>query len=1840
MHGTNKKLTIIAVFAIILATFPIASVSQSYKSLWKKVDRACSQDLPKSALRHLDDIVTLSKKENNSAQLLKALVTRMSIANDISEDSAKAMLPMIETVAGTQTSDTDKSLWNMALGWLYAQQDIKSSPQSRQKAIAAFSKATDSPDKLAATSSQLYIPVLHKGSDSRYYNHDMLSIVFPFVAQQLRNMHTPLTDSLSRMVMAKEIRHYQSRGNRYATLLAKIDSTDITASANTDIYKTLIAEFQDIPLISEVYARLANISNDSIAYKMASEALEKYPNSIAANSLKNTLTRITLPTISCNGEQGHVYPGEEMKLPISHRNITTATLTYTRLNFQATDNKLNNLTAKDYERLSQTPDAHFNLTFNNKTPYGFSTDTTHIVFPKSGIYLIKLQSPDTETAFQIMYVSTLSVMQLPLPDRKTRICVVDGRNGKPMPNAKISIKTFAGETSSWQDYVTNDNGELTVSSPGNHFAEIYASTTTDNSLPAQPLTRSYDYRWDFKDSYKQANIYTDRAIYRPGQTVKVGGFAYQKDGDSTRTLNHMPINLELYNTNNKLIESTLLTTDDFGTFGTDFILPKECLNGTFHIRCNNGGTSFRVEEYKRPTFQITVQQPTVAYTLGDTINLVGEITAITGQPLAGMTVCCSTIRNRSLWFRQQDYESPITKCDTIETDKDGKFTLPVALSRPDESGAELRRMFFTYTINFKATANDGETQENTMRIFAGNTKAWIDTNMPETICKEHLPDIIATLSNSMGKAVEGKGIAVIKQGADTIRYHCFNFNRKGQFGFLKSLYSGEYTIIISPEGETDRKLFYEKTFTLLSLNDSKTSGNNPLQIWNSDNKFKNNNHTVHIVVATPLHDTWLRYDLMANNKVVESKLLHLSDTILHFTYNYSEAYGNGIHAQFAILDKGTLHRKSVVITKPTPDKSLNIRWSTFRNKLTPGAEETWTMHITKDSVPVKASILATMYDASLNKFGRHSLFFGINYDRTIPTLRWTQSLSGDFVLHTTKKTNPLQERGLDFSVPDPNIFYQYSSFFTHKQAMRALSAKGKSDMLCMVAANNAEAPVFASVEEACTDSQSDTPCEDEAFDHIKLRTDFNETAFFCPSLKTDEHGNARIEFKLPESVTSWNFHAIAHTTGLDYAMTDTTIIAEKPFALHTNVPRFLRTSDQTVISVNITNNTGEKLTGKMRLNLTDAQTGKQLTQSIQAFSVSPYQSIVANFPVSVPDSVSLTICNVAGISHDFTDAEQQYIPILPDRHRQITTVPFTLSDSSSHTIPLKGLNCDSKAKNASLTFEYIANPIWTVLTAMPSTVSHSAPCATTLATNYAALTMTHSILNRYPQIRTFIRSWQSAEMSGNTPLTALENNDELKNIILSESPWERDAFNERQRLNALTQSDETLNLKEISMLDKLKELQSPDGGWQWFPGMPSNFKLTLQITETLMRSKSTGDTCSHKLSAMTDKAAAYLEHKAKEIVKDLKKNETTVLPPSCIEYLYVMVLANNTDNSECKYLLNHLKRYSAHYNIYHKSLAACILEATGHHKEALSLVRSLMEYTVYSSSTGRYFDSQKAPSSWNMYRIPTQLRALEAIQQTCPDSTRLTNQMKQWLLLGKHAQTWASPLDAVRAIQMLSDTWSLDTTLTLPATITLTTEKGKKLNIYDFVTNNTLAPLGYVKANIPANKIPGKPISISLQQATSHTSYGAVYFASLLPASQIKATSSDLTLSMKLYKETQGGVWAEADTHTVFHKGDRIKASYTIEASRDLDFVSLKTPRAACMEPVSVASGYVNGYYKSVEDASTTYFHDKLAKGTHLVEEIYHIDRLGVFSTAPAQVQCLYAPEFISIAPAITIHAK
>ena len=1833
MNVTKLKALRTAVIATIVAALPLAAGAQSYKSLWKKVDKACEQELPKTALRYLDDIVNLP--QNDHTQQLKALITRMSIANEISEDSASAMLPRIEAAAQAQTGDADKSLWNMVLGWLYAQQNSRIYPQSSAKALAALRSVTTDAKVLAAASSQKYLPVLRKGDDSRYYGHDMLSVVFPFAARQLSDMHTAAADSLSRDVMGREIKYYRTAGNRPATLLAKLDSVDIVGSANKQIYQQLIEEFGDCQLASEVYARLAEMSSDSTAHRLATTALEKYPSASAANRLKNIVANATRPAIECALEKNLVRPGDEVTAAIRHCNTASATLSCTRLPYKASDSKLDKLTDKDYDKLSQSPDFSTRLTFGQRQPYETVTDSTRIKLQKSGVYLVKLDSPDTEPCYQIMHVSALSVIQLPLPDRKTRICVADNANGKPVANAKISIRTMVKNTPTWQEYVCDDKGEVTIDTPKSTYSEVFASAADDDALPARRLAVSYGLNWNLCNKDTEAKIYTDRAIYRPGQTVRAGGFVYRQEGDSTHALGGTPLTLELYNTNNKLTGSASVTTDEFGSFGAEFVLPQECLNGRFHIRCEHGSTSFRVEEYKRPTFKISLSQPTTAYAPGDTVMVEGEVASVSGRPMGGTTVYCRTVRTRSYWLRASGGDTRTTRRDTVVSDADGKFVIPVVLTRPEGDG-ESEARFYTYTVDVKATADDGETQDNTLRIFAGSTRVAVSANVPDVMCKEQMPELTATQSNAMGQAVGGKGRAAVTQGSDTLLTATIDFNKKGQFGFVKTLKSGEYTIVIVPEGETDSKVCYKKTFTLLSLCDTKPAGNAPLQVWSSSNRFENGGEAVHVIAGSPLSDTWLRYDLVANGKVVDSRLMHLSDTVMRFDYIYKEDYGNGMHAQFALLDNGTLHRESVVIKKPLPNKSLDIRWSTFRNKLTPGAEETWVMHVSKDSVPVKASVLATMYDASLNKFGAHSLPFALSFNRTVPMQYWNHTNPYSLSLSASKQLEMLKEHDLEFTVPDPTLFSLYRPLGMVQYSLKPRMAKARMLNTVMLASN-----VEAETEEVQLDGQTAAAGATEAdpFDQVEVRTDFNETAFFAPSLKTDSQGNATIEFKLPESITSWNFHALAHTKNLDYAAIDTTISVEKPFAVYANIPRFVRNSDKTVLSVNVVNNTDAKQTGKLRLTLTDPQTGKKAAQTTQPFSVAPKGNTAVGFSVTVPDDATLLICHVAGISQDFTDAEQHAIPVLTNTSHQITTVPFTVSDSASHTVSLEGLGYNGEAGNSALTLEYIANPVWTLLTAMPATVDHTSHCATTLAANYASLATVRTMLKRYPQIRSHISSWMAANTLSDSPLAALENNAELKNIILAESPWENDAVSERQRLSALTQSDGEMNLKLASMLDKLKELQTADGGWQWYPGMSANLGLTLQVTETLMRADTTDSQHSDKIADMTGKALKYLERKAKEMVANLKKADAKVLPTDCIDYLHVMAMANRTDNAECKYLLSHLRKYSAHYDLYHKAVAASVLAATDHRKEAQALVSSLMEHTVSTQASGRYFDSHKAPRSWSMYRIPTQLRTIETLRQACPDSTAAIAEMEQWLLMNKHAQAWTNPLVAAQAIEQLAATWQLDSALVLPAAISLSTDKGSTLNLLDYATCNTLAPMGYVKATIPMDKISGKPVALKIGDTGSTVSYGAVYLDSKLHASQTKATGSDISLRMTLYKETATG-WTELTAQTALSKGDRVKAHYTLQTSRDLDFVSVKTPRAACMEPVSTASGYRHGCYVAVEDASTTYFYDKLAKGTIVLEEVFSIDRQGTFCVAPAQAQCQYAPEFVSTTPATTVYVK
>ncbi|MGN1214107.1 MAG: alpha-2-macroglobulin family protein, partial [Bacteroidaceae bacterium] len=918
-----------------------------------------------------------------------------------------------------------------------------------------------------------------------------------------------------------------------------------------------------------------------------------------------------------------------------------------------------------------------------------------------------------------------------------------------------------------------------------------------------------------------------------------------------------------------------------------------------------------------------------------------------------------------------------------------------------------------------------------------------------------------------------------------------------------------------------------------------------------------------------------------------------------------------------------------------------MKWLTFRDKTTPGAEETWTMQITKNGKPIDASLLATVYDASLNKIKKHTLPFHLNFNRSIQTHTWSSSAPVELNIVSFKPLKLLKYVPLSFTTPTESYFSSQSPTFAPTLRQANIKLKKRDTALTFASAKgSSEEQALAGEHELDAKTNAPVSNDDPSVDSLAMRTDFSETAFFSSSIKTDSCGVARIEFRLPQSITAWNFMALAHTQNLDYAFADTIVVVEKPLTIETNTPRFLRKGDKTVLAVTATNHDTTAITGKINLLLTDAATGKKLYSATKNLSLPQKSRDIVEFPITVTDETTLILCRTIGTTDRFDDGEQQYIPVISDHRKSITSIPFSIVGEKQREISLEKLYKQPLAEKSTLTLEYTANPAWSVLNALPSTVGHNPDCATTLAANYASLSITRAILKQFPQIGSSVREWLDNQAPP-TSLQPLEHNQELKQTALQATPWQQEADQQRQRLAALAQDTLTLSLKQNSMLDKLKALQTAQGGWQWFPGMTTGTSLTIDITHSLLLTISnnpsiSGDEeCTRKTTLLINKAMTFLDNMATKQLETIKQNQATPLSPSLIKYLYLTTLIDRPTNKTIEKLIETLAKQSILTldNLYYKSLAACVLNKHGKHNEAQKLMQSLMQHTTNDTLSGRFFDSSKAPGRYSSYRMETHLATLNALQQVWPDSTIYINEMKRWLTQSKHTQDWANPLLSVNAAQYLAKNIPTKTNPSHFGKIALYDFDGSEILSADTSALKLFSDMGYIKINTPSKK---KHKIVVSPPKDNQLSYGAAYLTNYLPIEITQASSSGFELNIKMYKETTRGLQA-ITSNTRLSKSDRVTMRYEIKARRNYDFVSLTAPRAACMEPTDPLSGYRNGGYRAVGDTGTTWFFDHLSKGEHVVEEQFDIDRSGTFVVAPAQTQCLYAPEFGANSSAIKI---
>ena len=1535
-------------------------------------------------------------------------------------------------------------------------------------------------------------------------------------------------------------------------------------------------------------------------------------------------------------------------MKVNYKNLTGITLQLYKVNLPVTSAVLQNRTThfeSKYARLQR--EEHFSL--KPTTDY-LNVDTTlTIQAPQAGIYFLKAV-PDGKKGVSdgtLMNVTALKTIYRPLPDGTLELVVVDAVSGQPVSEAEVTIYTEkGGGYSPQQTYQADKQGTLKLDFLNSNKYWYNAHTAADNAMPILNLWKN-DYYYKESKRKEVLQLFTDRSIYRPGQTVYVSGLAYEMEKDSTRVLADKKYTVSLYDANNNETGKVEVRTNGFGSFSGQFVLPSPCLTGYFSLRAADTSVSFKVEEYKRPTFDVTFEPVKVEYQVGDSIEVAGMAKTFAGAPVQNARVHYNISRSYAWVWRFMGRGSARWEGEAM-TDADGKFSVPVHFEI-DSDRRESPLWYYTYNIQADVTDGAGETQQANLSLPLGSTSMVLNMdNLPDNLVKEKKLEIKLTAMNLSGEPVDTPVTYQVvemeeqKDGQEKEGRKVLTGTVEANKSFVPeaiyALPSGNYRLKLSAKDTQGRECTASKNFLLFSLNDKRP----PFVITDwfyQDGLEFDAASPATVYIGSSEKNVYLLYDVFAGNKRLESKRIELSDSVVSFRFPYKKEYGDGILVSMAFVKDGRLYSHNARIMKPAPEKKLQLKWTTFRDKLRPGQQEEWKLTVLyPDGSPAEAEMLATMYDASLDKiYSAHKLDFGVDFHYVVPLTYWNTSYMRNAYLYVDFPLKRLRAVPLEYSeLIIPSTGRMEAMVVGYGGSPRAtlagaLKIRGRSAANAVM---NQEAVTDMVLQEEMVETSAQEKVEMGSSEElaetgdIQIRENFAETAFFYPQLRTNEKGEVSISFVLPESLTRWTFMGLAHTRNVDYGKIEATATASKEFMLQPNMPRFVRVGDKANIAASLMNLSDKGVKGTVRMELFNPETEKVFYSQKQKFDVKGGETGHVNFTFEVSDKYAVMACRMVADGDTFSDGEQRYIPVLTDKQWVTETVPLNVNGEGAHTFSLENLfNKHSKtASEQRLTVEFTAHPAWYAVQALPVVANPQNEDALSWATAYYAHSLAACIVKENPRIKQIFDSWKAQSGTKETFMSNLQKNQELKNILLAETPWLTEATNEaeqKQRIATLFDLN-TMNSQLAVSVEKLGELQNADGAWSWYKGMQGSRYVTTQVMEMLVRLNAlTHQDADSRMQPMIQKGFEYLGKQAAEEYKSMKEAEkkgAVGLRPSeqVLRYLYICVLDGKApvDKKVNQYFIDKLSGEGKELTIYGKALGAIILQQAGKVAEARLFMQSLMEYSVVTDEMGRYFDTPKARYSWFSYKIPTEVAAMEAIQRITKD-TKAIDEMKRWLLKQKQTQTWETPIATADAVYALMATGASDLLAnTGGVEITL----GKEV-----IRTPADDAIGYIKKTVSGDVMNIKKVRVDKEGAGM--GWGAVYAQYLESMDQIGEQGNGLSVSRQLYKGD------EALNESVPLKvGDKITVRLTVKADRDMDFVQIKDDRAACMEPLQAVSGFRwgngLGYYQATKDASTQFFIDQMRKGTYVIEYQVYVNRTGEYQAGIATVQSAYAPEF------------
>lgn len=1809
------KRNILSLLIALFATMQVAA--QTYDNLWKQAEINAQKAQPKSEIAVMKKIIAKASAAKDYGQLLAAEIRQMTLWKEISADSLTPNVKRMEAEVLKVNDPALKAVRYAVLGKVYRDMNEKKSQEF-------FKKALGQPELLARHTSAEYVPLMLKGVDGSSFNNDLLHLI-GFEAD-------------SKEAYLQLYTYYNKVGNRGAACLCAYkliekyrqdDVREVKKSKYLQTIDSLIQIYQDIPEAGELavehfrFMEGATDAKPQDKLNYINYALSRWGGWSRMNELRNAQKRLAEPMFQVKDMPQVLRPGEKAWVQLDVRNLQNLKISISRLNITA-DNDYNAQDEATYKMLlKKTTKLHqkdFSRNYYGRPDYEEVKDSIEIGgnLPL-GAYLMEVTSDNTGIAPQreLFYVSNLAVMIQQLPDDKHRYVVVNATDGQPVPGAKIMLydRDYDVKTGKWKRLVharltTDENGEAYFK---NVDGNVLISTSNDKFTPAKDIYLSRTRYYERKDDKIKHQLFTDRSIYRPGQTVHASAISYivKKGLDASVPGKSMELNFILRDgdANWKQVAEQKATTDEYGTASVDFELPKEGQTGLYSISVNGTVTKYvRVEEYKRPTFEITFPKVNEKYNWGDTVVVKASAKTYAGIPVQGAKVAYQVTRRNQLWWWGAGSAGQLVKTDSCVTREDGTFDVEIpleaSLSGKDEADmSDFMRIarFFNFEVSAIVTDISGESHEGVMSLPLGTKPTILTVNLPKRIETDSLKTVTFAYRNASGMPISSR----LKYRIDKGEWKDAEANVSVSIKEYASSASSASSSLVWKSGVHQLEAIcgqdtLQQKFTLFSMKNTHPVEPTTEWYYQTAKTFPRDGKPVYIQVGSSENGAHIVYSIIAGNKLLEKGAWELGDSIVTLPFTYKEEYASGIVLNYSFVKQGKCYTRMMSIARPLPEKKLNIAWKTFRNRLTPGQKEEWTLKITTpDGKPAKAQLMSVLYDKSLDQIAPHSWKMSLGFSQWLPSCYWTSNLwYYKMDLLGVYPTKYFDQKQLDVDKFDGKFFSYYAymqavelsklerssggtveSVRIQKDEVVREEAKGiwirSSKMTRVGAAAPSANKVFDVVEEMPQFAGGSGSDARQFLDKVQVRENLNETAFFYPALESDNNGNVAIRFTLPESVTTWKFMGLAHDKEMRNGLLVDEAVAQKTVMVQPNMPRFLREGDKSTIVVKLFNTSDKKVSGNTRMQILDPETNKVVWQKTQNYSIDAEGSATISFDVQgLKEGVYINKVVAAG--NGYSDGEQHYLPVLSNRELVVNTLPITLHQKGEQSFDLSKLflNKEGKqakgAEEAKVTIEYTNNPSWLMVKALP----------------------------------------------------AISNPDEEDAISLMSAIYANTITNHVQKhlsLENLTQ--ESIRLQ--NQVEKLKKLQNPNGSFSWWKGMKGSRYMTTSVAEMMVRLNAIAGV-QKSTARMLTSAIDYLSWQTAQEVREMKKQEEKKqkVNPSeqALHYLYILSMdgrkmKQNLEQDKA-YLLDKMSKMTGDFSIYGKARAAVVLarnsqQNAAYREKAGEYLQSVNEYAVYREEMGRYYDTRKALYSWRNYKIPTQVSVIEAMQMLKPNDKQTIEELQRWLLMSKRTQVWDTPVNTVDAVYAFmkgnESNWSRK------AENAVLKLDGKLLPMPQDSTT-----LGYVKTERP-----GKASKLSIDKKSDYTSWGAVYAEFKQPISEIGSMESGIKVRRVI-------VPAESESKGNAQVGEKVKVTLIITADRDYDFVQITDKRAACLEPVNQLSGYQWGIgcFVSPRDHATNFYFDRLSKGKHIVEMEYYVDRKGDYQSGTCIAECTYSPEF------------